>query len=36
MKLTQRTMRCPLDECSAIVTVRTDPKVIRLVGIATS
>ena len=26
MKLTQRTMRCPLDECSAIVTVRTDPK----------
>ena len=25
MKLTQHTMRCPLEECSATVTVRTNP-----------
>jgi len=25
MELTQRTMRCPLEQCSATVTVRTDP-----------
>jgi hypothetical protein len=26
MKLTQQTIRCPVHECSAIVSVRTDPK----------
>jgi hypothetical protein len=26
MELTQHTMRCPLEECSATVTVRTDPE----------
>ena len=25
MELRQHTMRCPLEECSATVTVRTDP-----------